>query len=111
MDYKIAKGPGPGKKKQAKLAAKPYTDRAKANEKNRADVAKKMNSDPRVKKQIDETIMRNTNAPKAIAKGLGTKNEYGLYAGTQKGALTTKEKKKVVKFKSKGLNPKFRSES
>ncbi len=68
-----------------------------------------MNADPRVKKQVGETIMRNTNAAKAIAKGLGTKNEYGLYAGTQKGALTTKEKKKTIKYKTKMLNPKFKS--
>jgi len=109
MDYKIAKGPGPGKRKQAKLAAKPYTDRAKDNAQDRKDVAKRMNADPRVKKAVNETVMRNNNVPLALKKGLGTLNDAGQYKGTQKSTLTPKEKKKTIKYKAKMLNPKFKS--
>lgn len=109
MDYSISNGPGPGKKKQMKAAGAQYSKAAKANEAKRKEIGKKMDADPRVKKQVQETITRNNNVPKAVKTGLGVLNDTGQYLGTQKGPLTPKEKKKVVKFKEKERMPKFRS--
>lgn len=112
MDYSIAKGPGPGKKKQMKAAGAQYSKAAKENAAKRKAVGKKMDANPAVKKQVGETIMRNNNVAGALKKGLGTLNDAGMYKGTQKAAFTNKEKRKVVKYKkSNSLTPKFKSES
>lgn len=105
-------GPGKGKSKTMKAAGAQYSDAAKQNAKKRQALGKKLDSDPRVKKAVGETIMRNNNVPGALKKGLGTLNDAGQWKGTQKSALTKKEGKKLVKYKKKSnLNPKFRSES
>lgn len=105
MEYSIAKGPGPGKKKAMKMAKKQYKADAEKAEERKEQRVQQFNN-PETKKKVAETLVRNTNVPLALKTGIAPKlNEQGQYTGEQVATPQNTPQKPKVKYK---MTPKFK---